>query len=300
MLVVALGFGGISVWAQSSSTSGAEAMGWIVFSSARSGSGDVYAVHPESGEIIAVVAGDSPEGSPRFDAANNRIVHQRYEGGRTMLVSGDDDLFPDPAAENAPSWSPDGWWIAYSDVRGGSEDLFISRTDGTGERQLTDDPEIDRYPSWSPDGTRILFARKEAAGWVLSNLDIRNMEAGPRRLSSPTEYAGHPVWSPDGTTVAFDMLFEGQAEIATLDLESGAVKRLTNRPGNDLVPAWSPDGRVLAFGGQPDSTLNWDVWTVDIESRALTRLTTHAAFDGGPVFVPAAAIRKRERDGVNR
>lgn len=282
----------ISSGAQSSSPS-AQAAEWIVFSSTRSGSGDVYAVHPKGGEVIPVALTASPEGSPRLDVANNRIVHQRYENGRTLLVSGDDDLFPDPAAENAPTWSPDGWWIAYSAVRGGREDLYIARPDGSVRRQLTDDREIDRYPSWSPDGTRILFARKEAAGWVVCSLDLRDLEAGPGRLTAAAEYVGHPVWSPDGKKIAFDTLFDGQTEIAMLDLESGDVTRLTNRPGNDLVPAWSSDSGTLAFGGQPDSTLNWDVWTVDVKTLELTRVTTNPAFDGGPVFVPAAAMRNR-------
>ncbi len=290
LVAASLGLGAISVCAQSTTVASDEPAEWIVFSSARSGNGDIYALDPDSGKLIEIVSTDLPEGAPRFDAANSRIVHQRYEDRRTILVSGSDDLFRDPSSENAPAWSPDGWWIAYSDVRNGSEDLFIARPDGSGERQLTDDPEIDRYPSWSPDGTRIIFSRKEDTGWVLCTLDLRDLTGGLERLTSPSEYVGHPAWSPDDTRVAFDMLFDGQAEIAILDLVSRKLTRLTDRPGNDLVPAWSTDGRMLAFGGQPDSTLNWDIWRIGVENLELTRLTTDPAFDGGPIFVPAAAI----------
>ena len=114
----------------------------------------------------------------------------------------------------------------------------------------------------------------------------------PERLTQDSVYVGHPAWSPDGQFIAFDTLVDGQSEIAMLEVESGEITRLTERAGNDLVPSWSLDGRRLAFGARPDSTGNWDIWTVDVETKVIERVTKHADFDGGPVVVPASALRK--------
>jgi Tol biopolymer transport system component len=52
---------------------------------------------------------------------------------------------------NSPSFSHDGQYVAYNSLRnGGQADIYVIRTDGTGERQLTTDPEPDWQPQWEP------------------------------------------------------------------------------------------------------------------------------------------------------
>jgi TolB protein len=265
---------------------------WIVFSSARSGNGDVYAVYPPTGEVVRVFGSDAPEGGPRYDAARDRIVVQRFAGESDgpMLVADGVDLFEDPSGDNPPAWSPTGAWIAYAARRDGREDVFIASPDGSGERRLTDDDEIDRYPAWSPDGETIVFARRLESGWDLHTIDVSSDDPAPVRLTHDGDYVGHPSWSPDGRFIAFDTMVRGQSEIAMVEIASGTVTCLTDRPGNDLVPTWSSDARSIAFGGVTESTSNWDVWLVDVGSSQLTRLTTDPGFDGAPVFVPASTI----------
>ncbi len=263
---------------------------WVVFTSGRSGSGDVFALDPGTGETIVLASTPMPEGGVRYDIANKRVVYQRYERGRTLLVAGDGVLFEDPGADAAPEWSPDGWRIVYSDDRDGKEDLFVARPDATGARQLTNDSAPDRYPAWSPDSSTIVFSRREESGWDLFTLDIGNGEATPRRLTERGVFVGHPAWSPDGGSIAFDMRYEDQMEIAVFDLSSKEIRRMTDRPGDDLAPSWSSDGSRIVFAGQPDSTRNWDVWMVDVETLELERLTEDPAYDGGPVFVPGAVL----------
>ena len=72
---------------------------------------------------------------------------------------------------------------------------------------------------------------------------------------------------------------------------AGVVAAHTVRPVLGVpMPAWSLDGRRLAFGGAPDGADNWDLWMVDLPSLELHRLTRHASYDGGPVFVPGSAL----------
>lgn len=266
---------------------------WVVFSSGRSGDGDLLAIDPATGRKTGVVETPAPEGSARLDVARGRLVHIRYEpDDSASICAGDEVLFPSPSADSAPVWSPTGERIAWADRRDGEEDLFLARSDGTAERRLTSDAEPDRYPAWSPDGKRLVFARQLAGGWDLHAIGIEE-GAVPERLTKDGRYVGHPAWSPDGRFVAFDTRIDGDIEIAVLELATGEISRVTERPGNDMVPAWSADGRKLAFGGVSDESDvgNWDVWVVDLDRRELTRLTTHPAFDGGPVFVPHEVLR---------
>lgn len=270
---------------------------WIVFSSGRSGDGDIYAINPETSEIVQVAGTDFPEGTVRYDAHLDRIVYHRYqeEPARAMLVSEEEDLFVDPNGDVAPSWSPREGRIVYAASKNGHVDLYMAAATGEDEQRLTDDDFAEGYPAWSPDGSEIVYAKRLETGWDLHIMKPFEEGMPVKRLTYDGVYVGHPAWSPDGTRIAYDTLIDDQAEIMMIELGSSEVTRLTNRAGNDLIPAWSPDGNQIAFGGEPNNAGNWDLWIVDIESLEVTRLTSQPTFDGGPVFVPASAIKSEIR-----
>ncbi|MEQ1757194.1 MAG: protein kinase [Vicinamibacterales bacterium] len=66
-------------------------------------------------------------------------------------------------------------------------------------------------------------------------------EAGPRHTS--------PSLSRDERRVAMQATFDGNVDIAVLDIERNSVTRVTTNPYPDLYPIWSPDGRELIYGG---------------------------------------------------
>ena len=51
-----------------------------------------------------------------------------------------------------PDPSPDGQSVAFYSRVEPEGDLYVSRPDGTGQRQSTSDAALDRMPRWSPDG----------------------------------------------------------------------------------------------------------------------------------------------------
>ncbi|MFW5771132.1 MAG: TolB family protein, partial [Spirochaetota bacterium] len=55
----------------------------------------------------------------------------------------------------SPSWSRDGKYIAYSSARGGVENIWMMRSDGSEKRQVT--YEGGMYPRFSRDGKYIIF-----------------------------------------------------------------------------------------------------------------------------------------------
>ncbi len=265
--------------------------GWIVFSSARSGDGDLYRLDLVAAEPELLVSSAFGEGGARYDAFRRRLIHVRYEDDRALLMAGDEVLFPDPSGDVPPVWSPDGRWIAFASRRDGREDLYLARADGSGVTAVTTDDEPDRYPAWSPDSRRLVFARQLESGWDLHTITVDEKSPRVHRLTEEGAYVGHPDWSPDGRSIAFDTQVDDQTEIAILDLETRSIRRLTDRPGNDLVPAWSLDGTHLAFGADSGDG-NWELWSVTVTTGDLRRLTDSPGFDGGPVFVPSSVASR--------
>ena len=205
-----------------------------------------------------------------------------------MLLSGSQELFEDPNGDVAPQWSSRGE-IAYVVEDSTGADLFVADSLNREPRRLTRDADVERYPAWAPGGRRLVYAKRREGSWDLYVFDLETAEE--ERLTHLEAYVGHPAWSPDGSRIAFDTMYGDQADIAVLDVSTGEIRRLTERPGNDLIPAWSREGRRIAFGGD-SATGNWDVWILDLDSEALTRVTTDPAGDGGPVFVPASSLTR--------
>ena len=65
----------------------------------------------------------------------------------------------------------------------------------------------------------------------------------------------HPALSPDGARVAFVLDIEGTTDIWAIDVDGGALTRITTNRGlvafwADSAPAWSPDGTRIAYNSE--------------------------------------------------
>src|ERR1044071_10073949 len=66
-----------------------------------------------------------------------------------------------------------------------------------------------------------------------------------RQLTNDEHSSASPRWSPDGEKLAFVSARDGEDQIWTIDISSGALTKITHLPGGD--PVWSPDGNWIAF-----------------------------------------------------
>lgn len=161
--------------------------------------------------------------------------------------------------ESAPSWSPDGRFIAFSRFAPNDADIFIMPVDGGDPVQLTNHPADDMRPRWSPDGRFLAFLTDEGrtkqvrlmpplggAARTLADTKIPFLE----RFADSWKSFGTAPWAPDGSELLFSRA-EPTAKTAVwkIHLETNRQTRLTSPPADcdDLLASWSPNGREIVF-----------------------------------------------------
>ena len=172
------------------------------------------------------------------------------------------------SSKNIPlDWSPDGLRILLESDRGGADDLWIVRPDGSDWVRLTNSPGSERYASWSPDGSTIAFSR-DGDIWLMdaAGSNQRKLVDRPREDTAPT-------WSPDGTRIAWESAFVGDRDIWVVAADgSGSPANLTNTPlYRNTNPMWAPDGNLIAFTSNRDG--DRDLWMMNSRGSDVGRLT---------------------------
>jgi TolB protein len=167
------------------------------------------------------------------------------------LVTGEVTQLTDtPEYDGAPSWSPDGLWLAYESYlpleQDGNLEVFIRPLDGSqAPIRLTDDPAADHSPAWSPQGRTLAFVSTRSGDpeiW-LADLDqvaerFTNLSQDARSLEA------HPAWSPDGSLLAWSSAPLNDLQVLRIwDSTRPAEKPRALNSGD--WSAWSPQGDAL-------------------------------------------------------
>nr|WP_231408392.1 amidohydrolase family protein [Streptomyces sp. MC1] len=137
----------------------------------------------------------------------------------------------------------------------------------------------------SPDGGR-LVVEVQGVLWSLPRA------GGP--ATALTEAGLEPArvaWSPDGSRLAVCAYQGGGFHVWTMAPDGSDPRRLTSGPWDDRGVSWSPDGSRIAFaserGGDAVRGSSYSIWTVDVRSGELTRLTRDAGVeDYDPAWHP--------------
>ena len=210
-------------------------------------------------------------------------------------------------------FSPDGSMLSFTRTVEEKAQLFVMRTDGGEAQQLTKHESAVASYRWSEDATKIFFVAAEARSkeeeksrkdgddaifvdegangqrdgtwnnfWVI---DVASKEE--KRLTEVDHRIGSFSVSPGADRIVFTSRSENRrnqqnhSEIRLLEIESGAIRQLTENRSPEGRLAWAPDGRRFAYTARTDG--EWEllldkIWIMDVESG--DKRLVSGAFDG--------------------
>ncbi len=187
-----------------------------------------------------------------------------------------------------PALSPDGQHIAFAwqgPGEGGYDstndyNLWVQQIDSNEPIQLTHHAEEERLPSWSPDGLSLVYPRFSFAENSCGIYRVPLIGGYPSRLAACPPSLRWLDVSPDGRSLAVSASQSADEPrgISLLDLETGALRRLTWAPANSLgdhQPAVSPNGRWVAFTRHLNP-YRQDLMVVAIDGSGAKALTSDA------------------------
>lgn len=175
-------------------------------------------------------------------------------GDATQLTSG-------PAWDAQPVFSADGSRIAFTSDRGGNENIWLMRADGSAPEVFTTEEDARcTHPVWDPAGEYLLYRRRTVDTRSIGVTEIwqRHWKGGAG--VGLTKLADHPhageMW-PDGPYIYFSSrhgrfdydqsAVEGLWRIMRLDRRTGELRPIAYGAGSAARPTLSPDRAHLYF-----------------------------------------------------
>jgi TolB protein len=135
--------------------------------------------------------------------------------------------------------------------------------------------------------TRIVFVSESGSkDKRVKKLAIMDQDgANVRALTSGKDLVLTPRFSPNKQEITY-MSFDGdKPSIYLLQLETGQREKVGDFPGITIAPRFSPDGQKVVMSLLQDNG-SANLYTMDLRSRSVTRLTNSAAIDTGASYSP--------------
>ena len=200
-----------------------------------------------------------------------------------------------PQNSNAPRWSPDGQWLAFTSSRPSPEaaapraanesaanesrsQVWILSMSGGEARRVTNLKNGVNSFQWSPDGKRLACLSRTGP----SDARPENRDRSDVRHYSHISYKFNDTgWFDDR-----------RSHIWIVDAKTGTAKQITSGDDwNDADPQWSQDGSRIAFvsnrtGKEYEENRNTDVWVIAAEGGPLAKISDHDESDTSPRWSP--------------
>jgi len=265
-----------------------------------------------SGNVI--VTGGSSDGyyTIKYDSAGDEIWSRSYSGGSSDWATGvatdtSGNVIVTGTSLDSSTWewnyytikySADGvelWNIRYVYGRSSGEPPDgVVVTDAEGNVIVTGWSDEDyltiKYGETIQPPTcqgKIAFASSRDGNQEVYVINADD-SGHPIDLSNfPDADDGDPTWSPDGKQIAFSSNRSGNWMTYVMDADDGSNQVCLLEGVYDAWgPAWSPDGKKIAFACQLSSDDDFEIYTMDIQSKALTQVTDNSVTDCHPAWSP--------------
>lgn len=266
-------------------------------------------------QLTSVISGTSRPIAPglhpdyRPDGSGLAMIIGKERSARTSQENSEPNLFTvsftseaeyhqltfDKGMKARPRFAPDASCIVYAantnPDAGGFWDIYVVDIDGAEgsaaakSRAVTSGSCNSTNPVWARGSDRIVFQSDEMGSWdlVMAAAD----GSGTVFLTSGKADEAWADWAPKADMIAYQSDEWGNAfDIWVADVEG---TELVNRrcltqsiKGDCVAPRWAPDGKRIAF--MSNNCGSWDVWTVDIASGDVIRLTDLAGDEMYPAW----------------
>lgn len=100
------------------------------------------------------------------------------------------------------------------------------------------------------NGTALVALHSAEGRHTVWALSLEREEAEPRVVFEGTRPVENPAISPDGRWVSFSVQYEDDWELAVVELEEGAARRLTREIQHDRFPRFLDGRRILSVMGE--------------------------------------------------
>jgi TolB protein len=222
--------------------------------------------------------------SPAWAPDGKRLAYVSFEGGRSAVYVQDlgtgqrESVAAHEGINSAPAWAPDGRRLALTLSRDGNPEIYVLDTQTRELRRVTDNPAIDTEPAWAPDGESLVFTSDRGGRPQIYRVAASG--GAPRRVTFEGDYNARATFSPDGRRLALIHRSSGSFHIGLLDLDTGALRVLTDTR-LDESPSFAPNGAMVLYAtsGPGGGSLE----AVSVDARVHQRLTE----TGGAVREPA-------------
>ena len=163
--------------------------------------------------------------------------------------SGQVNLTNSPGADDgAPTWSPDGKYLAYGSTPLAPENsnsvIYKMQVETRQVVQLTSGTYDDNWPAWSPLGDKIAFMRTTD---LPPDIYVMSVDGTAQtRLTTWLYGDDFPAWSPDGAWIAFssDRDYAGRDLYLMRPDGTDQHKLLLTPDQGEVYPTWGPDGWI--------------------------------------------------------
>lgn len=161
--------------------------------------------------------------------------------------------------------------------------LAIMDYDGANVQYLTGSESIVLAPRFSKSGDRVLYTSYESGFPRIYVLDVGSVQ---RRVleSQQGTMSFAPRFAPDGQNLVYSLSQGSNTDIYAMNINTGAVNRLTNTPAIETAPSFSPDGSRIVF--ESDRSGSQQLYIMSAAGGEATRISFGEGRYGTPVWSP--------------
>lgn len=212
----------------------------------------LFAYHPVYLPLTRLTADAWDYDDPAISPDGSKIAYCANEFGRwdifiLDLLNGEKTrLTQTETYACAPSWSPDGVWLAYESVQDTKLGIILQSVSDTSSAPvpLTDNLSNNFDPTWSPGGREIAFVtdRNGRQEIWLADLDASEDRFSPVASSDDADYSS-PDWSLNGDAMVWvkTVDFPQVEKLKVTESDSGIMTL-----GMGIVPTWVTNNSGVA------------------------------------------------------